>query len=118
MTKDLSKRPQGLKIPVSLLIALVLSLLIICPGCLTQSQVQRKVDAYVFKNNFKALPAEYCQGPLNLFGFYRIVTVNGEEKKEFISICKPEIDEYLAMYDGDIKKLIKELVPEPTPSDK
>ena len=81
---------------------------------MSQSQVRKKNDAYIYKNNFHALPADLCNGVVNQFGFYRdVILPDGTQKLEFVSICDPNAKLYYTMYDEDIKKLIKELVPEP-----
>lgn len=79
-------------------------------GCLTRD----KIDAAIWMNNYP-IPQKICdENPvLNLYGHYRVVVIDGVEKKELISICQKESAPFFGMHKDDFNRLVDEALPKP-----
>jgi hypothetical protein len=81
------------------MILLILSMLILT-GCKTVSR--EEIDAVLWLNN-APLPAEIC-AVSDRYGFYRKLN---DGKLEFISWCKTEAADYVAIRKDDLEKIFK-----------
>lgn len=104
-----ARKPRlGTRTLAALQAGLVLSCATLSPGCLTR----KEVDAALWLNNLP-LPKELCtaQPALRDRGIYRRLE-NG--KLEFVSVCTPQIHDYMSAHKDDVKKVMDALLPEST----
>lgn len=103
-TRGNLKQPSGTLSLVTLAVMTVLLLLTVflVSGC----RISRsEIEAAVWLNN-APLPQDVCRGPAKDYGFYRRLN---DGRLEFVSFCRPEAKNWIAIHKDDLQKILDRL---------